>query len=87
MTIFAYGQTGSGKTHTMEGYEYSKGDYPKPLLHDNSDREGITIRGIRELWRQAADQGNSFTVNCSFLQLYNERVFDLLNLNRSNEGL
>ena len=31
MTIFAYGQTGSGKTHTMEGYEYTKSETPKPI--------------------------------------------------------
>ena len=50
MTIFAYGQTGSGKTHTMEGYEYSKGDFPKPIINDEFDWEGVTIRCIKDLW-------------------------------------
>jgi len=65
----------------MEGYEYSKGDFPKPIISDNTAREGITVRAIRNLWKQASETGLHFTVNCSFLQIYNEKVFDLLNLN------
>ena len=51
VTIFAYGQTGSGKTHTMEGYEYSKGEFPKPIFHDDEKKEGITIRAIKDVWK------------------------------------
>ena len=71
----------------MEGYEYSKGDFPKPIIKDNMEWEGVTIRCIKDLWNQATETNKKFTVNCSFLQLYNERVYDLLNLSWNNEGL
>ena len=78
-TIFAYGQTGSGKSFTMEGNERE--------VPDNFQGEfcqGITQRGVAELFEQieavkAADHTKHYSVFCSFLQIYNEKVFDLLN--------
>ena len=42
---------------------------------------GITIRSIREVFKQAQElkKEKHITVSCSFLQIYNEKVFDLLN--------
>lgn len=70
----------------MEGYPY-RGKPPKPDINCIPEREGMTQRVIRDLWAQAQEDGKTFTVSCSFLQIYNEKVFDLLNLSKSTEGL
>mmetsp|Transcript_77248 Transcript_77248/g.145608 ORF Transcript_77248/g.145608 Transcript_77248/m.145608 type:complete len:1180 (-) Transcript_77248:118-3657(-) len=67
-TIFAYGQTGSGKSFTMSGAE--------------GDLRGITPRVNEELFeRIAAEQVGSrrYLVMCSYFEIYNEIIFDLLN--------
>ncbi|KDO26412.1 hypothetical protein SPRG_08215 [Saprolegnia parasitica CBS 223.65] len=63
-TIMAYGQTGSGKTHTMMG---PNGDGP--------DR-GVIPRCLQGLFTAPADSGLRF--HLSFVQIYCERVLDLL---------
>ena len=74
-TLFAYGQTGSGKTYTIFGPEddrtlYGCGSTPP-------ERAGIIPRVIRDvLWASANDE--SMSIFCSFAQVYNEQVFDLL---------
>lgn len=91
-TIFAYGQTGSGKTYTMEGYDYkntgsksaSTGHRKvRPVVKD-TDNVGISLRSIREVFDQAkqltATRTKNIKISCSFLQIYNEKIFDLLNL-------
>ena len=42
---------------------------------------GLTLRAIHEIFQQAEAAKKTKTVNisCSFLQIYNEKVFDLLN--------
>jgi len=47
-------------------------------------QQGITQRGVMELFEQIErvrqeDNTKHFSVFCSFLQIYNEKVFDLLN--------
>ena len=73
-TIFAYGQTGSGKTHTMFGKGWDDIADPEGVL--NSDFSGIVPRTINQVF------GNENLANCtvytSFLQIYNEKIFDLL---------
>ena len=64
--VFAYGQTGTGKTYTMQG----------PV----SD-PGVTYRAVKDLFEtahRAAIQGYTFSFRISVLEIYNERVFDLL---------
>lgn len=91
-TIFAYGQTGSGKTYTMEGYDYINSGPKsavtgernvKPVIKNN-DNIGISIRAIKEVFDQAkkltSNRARNIKVYCSFLQIYNEKIFDLLNL-------
>ena len=82
-TIFAYGQTGSGKTHSMLGIDAD---------------EGIAPRLIRKLFESIeAEKAKNpsdriqYTVELSFLEIYNERVKDLLSIaergqGRSNKG-
>ncbi|KAK4545681.1 hypothetical protein LTR36_002635 [Oleoguttula mirabilis] len=67
--IFAYGQTGSGKSYSMMGY---------------GEEEGVIPRICRDMFERiesmhARDKNVSSTVEVSYLEIYNERVRDLLN--------
>ncbi|XP_055292970.1 stAR-related lipid transfer protein 9 isoform X3 [Moschus berezovskii] len=64
--LFAYGQTGSGKTYTMLGTPASVGLTPRIC-------EGLFIRE-----ENCATLPASCSVKVSFLEIYNERVRDLL---------
>lgn len=68
-TIFAYGQTGTGKTYTMTG------DLTE-TLGLLSDEAGIIPRVLHTLFRKLEDTDS--TVKCSFIELYNEELRDLL---------
>eukprot|EP00347_Sterkiella_histriomuscorum_P001052 403373517 len=82
-TIFAYGQTGSGKTYTMEGYKYQKNEKGLyiPQVEDNQDNFGIVQRCTQTLIEavEKARTERRITVYVSFLQIYNEKIYDLLN--------
>ncbi|KAH8586661.1 hypothetical protein B0O99DRAFT_695294 [Bisporella sp. PMI_857] len=66
--IFAYGQTGSGKSYSMMGYGPEAGVIPK-ICQDMFTRIG----SMQE------DKNLRCTVEVSYLEIYNERVRDLLN--------
>ena len=98
-TIFAFGQTGSGKTYSMEGYEYinsknksssSPNRNVKPIIKDG-DNVGISIRAIKEVFDQAKtlnfNKSKRIRISCSFLQIYNEKIYDLLNLSNIQSKL
>ncbi|GFS11591.1 kinesin-like KIF11 [Elysia marginata] len=74
-TIFAYGQTGTGKTFTMEG-ERS----PDPsTTWENDPLCGIIPRALHQIFEDLQKQPDvEFSVRVSFLELYNEELFDLL---------
>ena len=74
-TCFAYGQTGSGKTYTMFGDDAS-GD----LYSSNSSPEaaGIIPRAVRDVFAHMRKQSGKCSAYVSFLQIYNEKIFDLL---------
>jgi hypothetical protein len=89
-TVFAYGQTSSGKTFTMEGYEYVKmgeGKAPK-LVVRGEERHGLVQRSIAEVYRQVTecnkDKLVQTSVTCSFIQIYSEKIYDLLNFSHEN---
>ena len=66
-TIFAYGQTGTGKTYTMEG------DFETDL------NKGIIPRSFDLMFNLInATYNTNFLIQCSYLELYNEEVRDLL---------
>ena len=67
-TIFAYGQTGCGKTYTMMG------------ILDNPDLKGIIPNAFSHIFGFIKTEGESkkFLVRCSFVEIYNEEVRDLL---------
>ncbi|KAM0266060.1 hypothetical protein ACHAPA_007244 [Fusarium lateritium] len=66
--IFAYGQTGSGKSYSMMGYGKEIGIIPM-ICQDMFKR-------IEEIQK---DKTTKCTVEVSYLEIYNERVRDLLN--------
>uniref|UniRef100_A0A673X5D9 Kinesin-like protein n=1 Tax=Salmo trutta TaxID=8032 RepID=A0A673X5D9_SALTR len=73
--IFAYGQTGSGKSYTMMGSSEQPGLIPRlcsSLFH-------------RTLLEQR--EGESFTIEVSFMEIYNEKVRDLLDPKGSRQAL
>lgn len=70
-TILAYGQTGSGKTFTM-GSGYTIGVKEEDL--------GIIPRVIRMIFdeKEARKDKAEIIIKCSFLEIYNEELHDLL---------
>jgi len=71
VTVLAYGQTGSGKTHSM-GTAYNASD--DPALH------GVIPRSVRDIFKHLESKSDqmTFKVGLSFMELYNEQLFDLL---------
>ncbi|XP_060103469.1 kinesin-like protein KIF15 [Heteronotia binoei] len=75
-TIFAYGQTGSGKTFTMMG--------PPDSDNFTHNLRGVIPRSFEYLFflidreKEKAGTGKSFLCKCSFIEIYNEQIFDLL---------
>ncbi|KAG9096061.1 kinesin-like protein Klp8 [Ceratobasidium sp. 370] len=67
--ILAYGQTGSGKSYSMMGYGADKGIIP------------LTCSELftRLQTQRAADPNVNFVVEVSYIEIYNEKVRDLLN--------
>ncbi|KAG6618742.1 kinesin-like protein [Phytophthora cinnamomi] len=71
-TIFAYGQTGSGKSFSMTGVTGG----PEVL-------EGLIPRVNRAIFERVAKErvespNKRFLVECSFFEIYNEIIYDLL---------
>jgi len=75
-TVFAYGQTGTGKTFTMEGGD---GRDEPGMTWENDPTSGIIPRALAQLFDELrVQQEAEFSVRVSFLELYNEEIFDLL---------
>ncbi|KAH9508888.1 Kinesin-like protein kif15 [Bulinus truncatus] len=76
-TIFAYGQTGSGKTFTMLGPSENSDSFQHEL-------RGVIPRSFEYLFSLIAHQQElhgskkQFLCRCSFLEIYQEQIFDLL---------
>ena len=64
--LFAYGQTGAGKSYSMVGYGVNKGIVP------------ISCDEIFKRIGENTDPDKSFEVQVSMLEIYNEKVQDLL---------
>ncbi|XP_071038389.1 carboxy-terminal kinesin 2 [Parasteatoda tepidariorum] len=81
--IFAYGQTGSGKTYTMEG--------PENIVDFSSSESethlGMIPRSVQQIFRRISElehRGWTYKVEALFLEIYNERIQDLLNRESQN---
>ena len=76
----------------MEGYEYKPAEKlnnpdnraGKAMIPTDNLNNGISIRAIKEAFKQVeeAKKSKHITISCSFLQIYNEKVFDLLNTSK-----
>ncbi|KAK0121766.1 kinesin-like nuclear fusion protein [Cadophora gregata] len=65
--IFCYGQTGSGKTHTM------------------SSADGMIPRATHQIYETATnlkEKGWTYTMEGSFVEVYNEEIHDLLSCSK-----
>lgn len=85
-SVFAYGQTGSGKTYTMWGPANA-------LLEENltNDQQGLAPRVVERLFDRIneeqikhADKQLKYQCRCSFLEIYNEHITDLLDPSQKN---
>ncbi|XP_048555108.1 kinesin-like protein KIN-12E isoform X1 [Triticum urartu] len=82
--LFAYGQTGSGKTYTMMG-ELSKDG------NELSNDSGLTPRIFEYLFARIKEEEErrredklKYICKCSFLEIYNEQITDLLEPSSTN---
>ena len=87
----------------MEGYQYanaSTGEIDevngarmkqKPVIDPKSADIGIAQRSFNQLVQKVngvkETEGKHISIFCSFLQIYNERVFDLLNMGTKKGSL
>ncbi len=89
-TVFAYGATGAGKTHTMLGTEQDPGIIPRALVDMFRGISQIEAQFASEQQQQqqqqqqqpgraaAARTVRDWSVKLSYLEVYNETIFDLL---------
>ncbi|KAK9072490.1 hypothetical protein SSX86_008924 [Deinandra increscens subsp. villosa] len=79
-SVFAYGQTGSGKTYTIWGPANA-------LLEEDlsTDQQGLTPRVFERLFSRISEEQSKhadkqliYQCRCSFLEIYNEQITDLL---------
>ncbi len=94
-SLFTYGQTGSGKTHTMLGYDLwnvaqaqlqgggvspkLKGHSAHPTLSTDQETMGVIPRSMKRLFDIITARGGDFRVTVSYIEIYNEKLIDLLN--------
>ena len=73
-TLFCYGQTSSGKTFTMEG------------IREDKDLRGIIPRAMEFIFNKISSMSNEieFSVKCSYYQIYNEKIQDLLDTRKTD---
>lgn len=74
-TVFAYGQTGAGKSYTMMGTDI-----------DSEASKGIIPRIVEQIFASIlASPGNiEYTVRVSYMEIYMERIRDLLSPQNDN---
>ncbi len=75
-TIMAYGQTGSGKTYSMFGTGVG------PTGGQLPETAGVIPRAVHDLFAaikaSSSSAPSTIAVYCSFVQIYNEQLFDML---------
>lgn len=62
-THIVYGHTGTGKTFTLTG---------------NSQHDGLVQMCVSTLIRRLRNSNSAFSLQMSYLEIYNENIFDLL---------
>ncbi|XP_059504836.1 kinesin-like protein KIF28 [Stegostoma tigrinum] len=74
-TLLAYGQTGSGKSYTMIGYGPNRGIIP------------MTCDELFKTIHQNQEPNKQYQIYFSMLEIYNEKVVDLLAKSKQSGGL
>lgn len=79
VTILAYGQTGSGKTHTM-GTTFD-GNFNQDM--------GVIPRAMDDIFKKinTLDGDKKCNVKCSFMELYQEQLYDLLSTKSRDQSI
>ena len=72
--IFAYGQTGSGKSYKMMGSQGQAGNIPR------------LCNNLFERIETMSSPENQTKVEVSYMEIYNEKVFDLLDLTSTTKA-
>ncbi|KAF3655399.1 Phragmoplast orienting kinesin-1 [Capsicum annuum] len=83
-SIFAYGQTGSGKTHTMLGEIEELEVRPSPNRGMTPRIFEFLFARIRAEEESRRDERLQYSCKCSFLEIYNEQITDLLDPSSTN---
>ena len=73
-TIFAYGQTGAGKSFSIEG-----------KIPDIEGLLQMCLRNIFQKKEENSKNGIATTIKVTYLEIYNEKLRDLLNPNNEKE--
>ena len=92
-TLFAFGQTGSGKTYTMlgsENIEYLKHKRRRSaspcrnLLNKvQISNKGLSLLFFQDLFQKLQTNEKDYRLLCSYFEIYNENVYDLLGTDES----
>ena len=77
-TILCYGQSGSGKTYTMTGGKQDDRGLLPRLLEEALGELARRQQAEFDAEASTADAGATFYCSCSFLQIHNDQITDLL---------
>ncbi|XP_067121658.1 chromosome-associated kinesin KIF4 [Centruroides vittatus] len=78
VTVLAYGQTGSGKTYTMG----------TSSALESEENVGIIPRAVKDIFNTINEITDAkCSVKISFLEIYKEEIFDLLNNNKDKDSI
>lgn len=79
MSVFAYGVTGSGKTYTMFGNLLTESDLQTAVI---TQEKGVILYSLEFLLKLITElKVERISVKMAFLEVYNERIRDLLQTN------
>jgi hypothetical protein len=92
VTVFSYGQTGSGKTYTMFGSDWDTHIHQERSaikrqttffgsVESDENFAGLIPRSIHHMFSRLYAGRKNVSIYCSFLQMYNEKLIDLLDTN------
>eukprot|EP01062_Namystynia_karyoxenos_P057820 TRINITY_DN489_c1_g2_i1.p1 TRINITY_DN489_c1_g2~~TRINITY_DN489_c1_g2_i1.p1 ORF type:complete len:925 (+),score=285.14 TRINITY_DN489_c1_g2_i1:76-2850(+) len=87
-TIFAYGQTGSGKTYSMFGHQDLFEGSSRQREQVDKAQYGVLPRLVTAIMDECENRQKELTsltckVQVSFLEIYNEKVRDLLSVGKT----
>jgi hypothetical protein len=82
-TLFSYGQTGSGKTYTLQGKEQDYRSSSNSTTSSSFEDRGIIPRTAEMIFKEIdtrISNNINFEVKISIMEIYKEKLYDLLSL-------